>query len=345
MANKNDQMVVAYYDNAYAAEAAAEALKKWDKANDDIKLGAIGIITLNRENGEIEVKEIGERNTKKGALWGTAIGAGLGILTAGLALIPGLIIGAAVGAGAGAMDHKSLGMSDADRDALAEHLKHGGAALGVMCDDFEVEETAGKLAEEGGKTAEYVLEAEAATAVQVFAEAQKAATDAVDEAVDEVQETVEEAKRSLSVEVPDLDEAAAGAVGAISAALGVSAVKANKLYEAGVEKASSLLEQGATPEGRRELAQSSGLSEEEVLVAVKRTDLMRIKGVGVVYAKLLHVSGVETVPDLARRNAANLAQKMAEVNDEEKVAEEVPSEDMVADWVSQAEDLPRVITY
>jgi len=52
MANDNDRLVVAYYVNAAAAEAAAEDLKDWDKANDDIKLGAIGIITLNPHNGE-----------------------------------------------------------------------------------------------------------------------------------------------------------------------------------------------------------------------------------------------------------------------------------------------------
>ena len=123
------------------------------------------------------------------------------------------------------------------------------------------------------------------------------------------------------------------------------AAEAVKLNEAGVGKASDLLQQGASPAGRKELAEATGVDEETILVAVKRMDLMRIKGVGVVYATLLNVSGVETVPDLARRNAANLAEKMAEVNETANVAEDLPSEELVTDWVEQAKDLPRVIEY
>ncbi len=343
--NKNDKLVVAYYVNAAAAEAAADDLKQWDDDNKDVKLGAIGIITIDEHSGEVRVDEIGQRNTKKGALWGTAIGAGLGILTAGIALIPGMIIGAALGAGAGALDHKSLGMSDEDVHDLAAHLKGGGAALGVMCDDFEMAAVSAKMAEVGGKTGEYVLEAEAATAVDVYVEAQKSASSAVDAAVDEAAGAVAEAKRAVSVDLPDVDEATAAAVSSVAAATGLGAVQAAKLNSAGVEKASALLEQGASPAGRKALAEASGIDEEAILVAVKRMDLMRVNGVGVVYATLLNVSGVETVPDLARRNAANLAEKMAEVNETAAVAEDLPSEEMVTDWVGQAKDLPRVIEY
>lgn len=345
MANDNDRLVVAYYANAAAAEAAAEALKDWDKADDDIKLGAIGIITLNPDNGEIEVNEIGQRNTKKGALWGTAIGAGLGILTAGIALIPGLIIGAALGGGIGALDHKSLGMSDEDVKNLADHLKNGGAALGVMCDDFEVAATNAKLVEEGGRTESYEVAQEAAEAVTEAAVAQKEASAAVEEAVAEAADSVSEATRAVGVELDYEDAEQAAAVGAIAAATGLAARDADKLNRVGVDKSSALLEQGATPAGRTELATETGIDEETILVAVKKLDLMRVKGVGVVYASLLQLSGVETVPDLARRNSSNLTSKMGEVNEIENVAEELPTEAMVTDWVGQAKDLPRMITY
>ena len=327
MTNKNDKLVVAYYVNEAAAHAAAEDLKDWDDANDDIKLGAIGIITLNRDNGEIEVKEIGQRNTKKGALWGTAIGAAAGILTAGIALIPGMIAGAALGGGIGALDHKSLGMTDEDVNELADHLKNGGAALGVMCDDFEVAATKAKMVEEGGKTGDYALEEEAAAAVVTVAEAQRSASDAVEEAVAETVEAV--------TDVP----------AAIAAATGLAAADAGKLHEAGIEKASSLLEQGATPQGRTELANETGLDVDTVFLAVKKLDLMRVKGIGIVYANLLHEATVETVPDLARRNGANLTVKLAEVNETAQIAEELPSEVMVIGWIDQAKDLPRVIEY
>ena len=60
---------------------------------------------------------------------------------------------------------------------------------------------------------------------------------------------------------------------------------------------------------------------------------------------LLLAAGVETVPDLARRNGANLTLKLADVNESEKICEELPSEEMVADWVAQAKELPKMITY
>jgi uncharacterized membrane protein len=345
MTNKNDRLVIAYYSNKSAAEAAAEDLKQWDKANDDIKLGAIGVISLDENSGKIEVDEIGQRNTRMGALWGTAIGAGLGILTAGIALIPGLIAGAAIGGGLGALDHKSLGMSDADVAKLADNLKHGGVALGVMCDDFEVDATKAKLTEAGGTAEYYNVQEEAAGVITAAAEAQKEASAAVEEAVSSAVDDVTDVTRAVEAELPDLDTGKAAAIGGLAAAGGFAAAEAAKLNDVGVQSASSLLEMGATPAGREELAEVTGLDHDRILMGVKRLDLMRINGVGVTYAELLLVSGVETVPDLARRNAANLTTKMAEVNETEQVTEELPSEAQVTDWVVQAGDLPRMITY
>ncbi|MFN2136448.1 MAG: DUF4332 domain-containing protein [Candidatus Promineifilaceae bacterium] len=320
--NDNDHLVVAFYVNAAAARAAAEDLKEWDKKNDEVKLGAIGVITLNPHSGEVEVEEIGQRNTKKGALWGTAIGAGLGILTAGIALIPGMIVGGAMGAGAGALDHKNLGMTDEDVHELAQHLKHGGAALGVMCDDFEIAATKAKMLAEGGRAAAYDIEKEAARTVEMMAMAQQEASSAVDAAVGE-----------------------SGAVVDLLDLIGVDEAEMALLRESGADKASSLLAMAATPAGRSELADETGIADETILLGVKKMDLMRIEGVGPVYAELLLASGVETVPDLARRNPANLTAKMAEVNEKAHIAEALPSEEQAASWVAAANDLPRVIEY
>lgn len=323
MANDNDVLVIAYYADAAAAEAAAEELKNWDKADEDIKLGAIGVITLDEDSGQLQVDEIGQRNTKSGALWGTAIGAGLGLITGGIGLIPGMALGAALGGGAGALDHMSLGMSDADVRVLTENLQNSGAALGVMCDDFEVAATEAKLVVGGGTTTFYNVPGGTAEALAAAAVAQAEASAAVD--------------ASVTGEVDGL--------GVVAAVTGVTAEEATRLGDAGVEKASSLLEMGATPQGRAELAAATGIDEETILKGVKKMDLMRIDGVGVVYADLLHSAGVETVPDLARRNSANLTAKMVEVNEIANIAEELPGEDEVADWVNQAKDLPRMIEY
>ncbi|MFN2141957.1 MAG: DUF4332 domain-containing protein [Candidatus Promineifilaceae bacterium] len=345
MANDNDNLVVAYFENKAAAEKAADGLKQWDKADDDIKLGAIGVITLDKQSGKINVDEIGQRNVKSGALWGTAIGAAAGLLTAGLALIPGAIIGAAVGGGIGALDHKSLGMSDEDVQNMAAKLRDGGVALGVMCDGFEVDATTAKLSDLGGSAEHFSVQDEAAEAITSAAAAQKAATSAIEESVSESAEDVAKAVDAARVEMPDLDEHKAATVGGLAAAGGFAAAQASSLSDAGVSSASDLLQLGATPAGRSELASASGLDDEVILTGVKRLDLMRVTGVGTNYAHLLLLSGVETVPDLARRNASNLAETMDKVNAAESVTQTVPSETQVEAWVLEAKSLPRIIMY
>ncbi len=56
-------------------------------------------------------------------------------------------------------------MADEDVQKLADHLRLGGAALGVMCDDFEVGATTARMFHEGGKTEYYELAPHTAVAV------------------------------------------------------------------------------------------------------------------------------------------------------------------------------------
>ena len=73
--------------------------------------------------------------------------------------------------------------------------------------------------------------------------------------------------------------------------------------------------------------------------------MSRIKGVSTQYADLLECAGVDTVPELGQRNAANLAAKMSEVNEEKNLVRKVPTESQVEDWVAQAKELPKVVTH
>ena len=348
MANKNDRLVVAYYNNKAAADRAVDGIKSWDKADDDVKLGAIAVMTLDKK-GELHADEVGQRSTKSGVLWGTAVGAAVGLLAGGIGVIPGAIAGAAGGGGLGALDHKSVGMTDADRAKMIDNLKQGGAAVAVMADDFEVVALQDKMADLGGTATTFVVPDETADVLTKAAAAQAAATEAVDEAidesVDEVQDAVEEASRAIDVDVPDLDDTAKDAVGKIAAVTGMSVAEAAKFYDAGIDKASGLLQQAATPQGREELAAATGLDAEEVLTQAKKLDLMRVKDVGVKYAALLLASGVDTVPELATRNAANLAAKMEVTNEADGLVEELPSADQVGGWVDQAKELPRMLYY
>jgi predicted flap endonuclease-1-like 5' DNA nuclease len=106
-----------------------------------------------------------------------------------------------------------------------------------------------------------------------------------------------------------------------------------------------LLDAGKTKTGRKKLATASGLSDKLILTCVNHADLMRIKGIGGEYAELLEASGVDTVPELAHRNAANLATKMEEVNEAKSLVRRLPTEEMIAEWVKEAKTLPRVLEY
>lgn len=126
---------------------------------------------------------------------------------------------------------------------------------------------------------------------------------------------------------------------------GIGPAYAEKLQQAGIDSTEALLEKGASPKGRKEIAESADISPKLVLEWVNMVDLFRVKGVGEEYADLLEAAGVDTVPELAQRNPANLHQKMVEVNDEKKLVRQTPSESMVSDWVQQAKALPRVVEY
>ncbi|MCB0825395.1 MAG: DUF4332 domain-containing protein [Armatimonadetes bacterium] len=126
---------------------------------------------------------------------------------------------------------------------------------------------------------------------------------------------------------------------------GIGEVYGNKLIEAGVTTQEKLLEMGATKKGRADISENSGLSEKQILNWVNRADLARVKGIGSEYADLLEEAGVDTVPELAQRNAANLTAKMEEVNEAKNLVRRVPSEKEVTDWIEQAKGLDRVVTY
>ena len=126
---------------------------------------------------------------------------------------------------------------------------------------------------------------------------------------------------------------------------GIGEAFAAKLKEAGIGSVEALLKKGATPAGRKEICEASGMDDKRILRFVNHADLMRIKGIGGEYAELLEASGVDTVVELATRNATNLHTKMKEVNAEKKLVRQVAAQSQVADWVTQAKDLPRAIHY
>jgi predicted flap endonuclease-1-like 5' DNA nuclease len=126
---------------------------------------------------------------------------------------------------------------------------------------------------------------------------------------------------------------------------GVGEAHGAKLAGAGIPTMEALLSEGATPAGRQALAEKTGIGESLILTWVNHADLARINGIAGQYAELLEASGVDTVPELAQRNAANLTATMAEVNGARNLVNRLPSESEVTRWISEAAALPRGVHY
>ena len=140
MSEEHNQLLIAYFPSKDSAEKAAHELKEWDKEYENIKLGAIGIISQDDE-GHIKTEKIGSRATSEGAKWGILAGAVAGILTGGIGLVGGALAGLAIGSITGTMFHRGLGMSDEEKKRLEEHLMGGGVALAVMAQENQSEES------------------------------------------------------------------------------------------------------------------------------------------------------------------------------------------------------------
>lgn len=126
---------------------------------------------------------------------------------------------------------------------------------------------------------------------------------------------------------------------------GIGEIYAKKLIDMGIRTTDALLSKGATPKGRDEIAEKTGISHSLILEWANHVDLYRIRGVGEEYSDLLEESGVDTVPELGQRNPENLYQKLGEVNNEKKLVRKLPSQAQVKDWVEQAKQLPRKLVY
>lgn len=118
-----------------------------------------------------------------------------------------------------------------------------------------------------------------------------------------------------------------------------------KLKEKNIKDNEQLLSAAAAPAQRKELAAGCGCSARDILELANRADLARIKGVSGVYSDLLEAAGVDTVKELATRRPDNLHAKILETNEAKQLTQRPPTAAAVEDWVKQAKELPRALTY
>ena len=126
---------------------------------------------------------------------------------------------------------------------------------------------------------------------------------------------------------------------------GIGEVYAPKLKAEGIDTVEQLLDRCAAPAGRKALAEKTGISEKLILKWTNHADLFRINGIGPQFAELLEAAGVDTVKELRHRVAANLAAKVAEVNEEKHLCGRVPVESEIQRMIDQAKELEPRMTY
>lgn len=122
---------------------------------------------------------------------------------------------------------------------------------------------------------------------------------------------------------------------------GFPAVMAAGLAGMGVMTVTDLLNRAGQPGPRAELAAASGSSEDALLHWLYQIDLERVHGIGWVRAEWLTGMGVTNAADMARRSAADLQPRIADICRAQGTI--APSEKEVAAWIGHAGTLPQVV--
>lgn len=155
--NKNNQVMIAIFNDNEVADQTIEHLKDWDRSHDDYSLGAIGKIY--KENGEI--KSVVPHKTKGWAALGGVLGIIVGVLSGGIGLVAGAAGGGLFGGVAGSFFKKSLNMTPEEIASLGPELDAGKIVVVVTCDDYEMKAVDSHLQYFGGVVRSYTVPVEA----------------------------------------------------------------------------------------------------------------------------------------------------------------------------------------
>ena len=133
-------VVLAIFEDEAKADAAVESIKAWDKTDDRVKLGTMGVLVLD-DSGDVKTHKMGKRSIGKGA--------GIGLVLAMLTPV-GITAGVVGGGLLGALRRKGLGITEKDRDRIGSKLADGKAAVGVLAKPDAAPAVADKLQQLGG---------------------------------------------------------------------------------------------------------------------------------------------------------------------------------------------------
>jgi predicted flap endonuclease-1-like 5' DNA nuclease len=124
---------------------------------------------------------------------------------------------------------------------------------------------------------------------------------------------------------------------------GIGPTYAAKLEEQGIKTTTDLLHTAGKKSGRELLAAATKIPESLILTWVNHADLFRITGIAGQTAELMEAAGVDSVKELATRNAENLHTKLAEVNQQYGLSGKVPSAESLQGMIDAAKQLDKKV--
>ena len=124
---------------------------------------------------------------------------------------------------------------------------------------------------------------------------------------------------------------------------GVSSGTIEKLEKAGIKNTVKLFENVITDTSRKELAGTTGVDQEEIIILTKLSDLSRIKWVGATFARMLFDLGYDSAEKVSKANSEELHKKINQFNKEKNIFKGQIGLNDIKIVVGTAKELPKDI--
>lgn len=127
--------------------------------------------------------------------------------------------------------------------------------------------------------------------------------------------------------------------------VGISTDTVSKLESIGIKNTVKLFDKVKNYKCRKELADSTGISDSDILELTKLTDLSRIKWVGVTFARMLYELGFDTVEKASKAEYIDLHTKINQINKERNIYKGQIGLNDIKIFVNAAKEVPLEIEY
>jgi hypothetical protein len=119
----------------------------------------------------------------------------------------------------------------------------------------------------------------------------------------------------------------------------------NKLNSAGIKNTTHLFKRVKTQEDRKKLATALGIPCKDLMELTKLTDMVRIKWVGPVFARIFLDSNTDTTAKIAKSKPNPLYKSLVEINNQKKYTKSKFTESDVELCIKVASMVPKVVEY